>query len=177
MQLRTTALMCTLAGVSLSTATALAKGADDPSTEDAPFAPAGGGSKGGPAPFATSPSAGFAAVGQWVLSLRTTGDTGGFLFFHKDSPGDWSLSLHPEIDYFIINNLSVGGFIGFDFVTSGDNDSSRFSIGPRFGYNIPAGCHEKTVCRPGRRDVYRSCRGAEQSADTGSPAADIPNRR
>src|SRR5689334_11942674 len=110
MQLRTTALFCALA--CLSTATAQARGgADDPSTEDAPFA--GGGNKApAAAPFAASPSAGFGAVGQWVLSLRSTPDQGGYLFFHKDSPGDWTLSLHPEIDYFITGNISLGALFG-----------------------------------------------------------------
>jgi hypothetical protein len=51
--------------------------------------------------------------------------------------GTTSIQLAPAADYFVINNLSVGGFIGFDYVTSGDNDSSRFSLGPRVGYNVP----------------------------------------
>jgi hypothetical protein len=51
--------------------------------------------------------------------------------------GTTSIQLAPAADYFVIENLSVGGFIGFDYVTAGDNDSSRFSIGPRVGYNIP----------------------------------------
>ncbi len=51
--------------------------------------------------------------------------------------GTSTIQLAPAADYFVINNLSVGGFVGFDYVTSGDNDSSRFAIGPRVGYNIP----------------------------------------
>ena len=140
MQLRATALMCTLAGVSLSTATALAKGADDPSTEDAPFAPAGAANKGGPAPFAASPSAGFGAVGQWVLSLRTTGDSGGYLFFHKDSPGDWRLSLHPEIDYFITGNISLGALFGYTYSPAATG-TTVIDIGGRAGFNLTINDH------------------------------------
>jgi hypothetical protein len=51
--------------------------------------------------------------------------------------GTTAIQLAPAADYFVINNLSVGGFIGFDYVNSGDSDSSRFSIGPRVGYNLP----------------------------------------
>jgi len=140
MQPRTTTFFCTLALVCLSTATALAKGADDPSTEDAPFAPAGSGNKGGPAPFATSPSAGFGPVGQWVLSLRTTGDNGGYLFLHKDSPGEWTLSLHPEIDYFIINNVSLGALFGYTYSPAATG-TTVIDLGGRAGFNLNINDH------------------------------------
>jgi hypothetical protein len=134
---RTTGLAFTLA--LLSAATASARGADDPSTEDAPFA-GGGGNKGGPAPFAASPSAGFAAIGQWVLSLRTTGDGGGYFFFHKDSPGDWTLSLHPEIDYFITGNVSLGATFGYTY-TPADTGTTIVDLGGRAGFNATINDH------------------------------------
>jgi hypothetical protein len=138
MQLRTTALFCALA--CFSTATAHARGgADDPSTEDAPFA--GGGSKAtAAAPFAASPSAGFGALGQWVLALRTTSDQGGYLFFQKDSPGDWRLSLHPEIDYFITGNISLGALFGFFYSPAGTG-TTRVDIGGRAGFNANINDH------------------------------------
>lgn len=53
------------------------------------------------------------------------------------SPGDTTrVTLAPAVDYFIINNFSIGGFIGLDYTTSGDISTTRFSIGPRVGYNI-----------------------------------------
>jgi hypothetical protein len=84
----------------------------------------------------TGPAEVFGAAGQiaissdaaLVIQRRTITDVSG---------GTTSIQLAPAADYFVINNLSVGGFVGFDYVTSGDNDSSRFSIGPRVGYNIP----------------------------------------
>lgn len=53
------------------------------------------------------------------------------------SPGDvTTITLAPAADYFVIDNLSVGGFIGFRYQTAGDTSSTQFSIGPRVGYNI-----------------------------------------
>jgi hypothetical protein len=49
------------------------------------------------------------------------------------------IELRPAVDYFVIDNLSVGGFLGFDYTNqAGDSGhTTTFSIGPRFGYNIP----------------------------------------
>jgi hypothetical protein len=52
------------------------------------------------------------------------------------SGGTTSIQLAPAADYFIVNNLSVGGFVGFDYIKTGDNSSNRFSIGPRVGYDL-----------------------------------------
>jgi len=134
---RAIVLACTL-GLPLSAATAYGRGADDPSTEDAPFA--GGNKASGPAPFATSPSAGFAAVGQWVLSLRTTADGGGYFFFHKNSPGDWELSLHPSIDYFIASSISLGATFGYDH-SSADTGRTDVDLGARAGFNLNINDH------------------------------------
>jgi hypothetical protein len=135
---RTLALLSTLPA--LSAATASAKGADDPSTEDAPFAAAGSGNKGGPAPFAASPSAGFGPIGQWVLSMRTMSDRGGYLFFHKPSGGDWEIGLHPEIDYFIINNVSLGATFGY-FHSPADTGTTAIDLGGRAGFNLNINDH------------------------------------
>jgi len=129
--LRGSILACLL--LALPATANAARGADDPSTEDAPFA--GRGNKAEtPAPFAASPSAGFGAIGQWVLSIRTTGD-GGFLSFHKSSPGDWALTLHPAIDYFITGNVSVGGIVGIGY-SPADAGTTNLDIGARTGFNL-----------------------------------------
>ncbi len=52
------------------------------------------------------------------------------------SGGTTTLQIAPAIDYFVLNNFSIGGFVAVNYVTSGDNDSTRFSIGPRVGYNF-----------------------------------------
>jgi len=118
-----------------ASATAHAAGANDPSTEDAPFAGAGNKTSSSPAPFAASPSAGFAAMGQWVLSLRTTDDGGGYFFFHKPSGGDWSLSLHPSIDYFLTSSVSLGATFGY-FYSPAATGTTVLDLGARAGFNL-----------------------------------------
>jgi hypothetical protein len=135
--LRTTGLACTLA--LLSTATANAKGADDPSTEDAPFAGGGGGGNKGPAPFAGSPSSGFGAIGGWVLTMKTTGDDG-YLFFHKPSGGDWELALHPAIDYFITSSISLGATFGY-YYSPAATGTTVIDLGGRAGFNLNINDH------------------------------------
>ena len=48
-----------------------------------------------------------------------------------------SITLAPAVDYFVIQNLSVGGTIAFNYTAPpGDGHSTSFGIGPRVGYNI-----------------------------------------
>jgi hypothetical protein len=47
-----------------------------------------------------------------------------------------TLSLAPAADYFVIENLSVGGSIGVQYTKAGESHGSRFTIGPRVGYNF-----------------------------------------
>jgi hypothetical protein len=133
MLLRTSILACLLM---LLARTVTARAAEESSSEDAPFAS----TNKGPAPFAASPSAGFAAMGQWVLSLRTTPDGGGFAFFHKSSPGDWEISLHPSLDYFITSNISVGGTFGY-FHSPAATGTTILDIGARAGFNLTINDH------------------------------------
>jgi hypothetical protein len=44
--------------------------------------------------------------------------------------GTTTVDLAPALDF------SIGGFLGLKYSTTGDNDSNRFSIGPRLGYNL-----------------------------------------
>ena len=131
---RTSILTCALA-VLLGTSGANA--AEETSSDDsAPFA--GGASK-GPAPFASSPSAGFAAVGQWVLTMKTAGDSG-YVFYHQPSGGPWELSLHPTLDYFITSGVSIGATAGY-YHSSADTGITVFDLGGRAGFNININDH------------------------------------
>ncbi|MET0387851.1 MAG: hypothetical protein ABW321_17900, partial [Polyangiales bacterium] len=42
-----------------------------------------------------------------------------------------TIQLAPSADYFIIDGLSIGGFVSFDYSKSGSSDGTRFGIGPR----------------------------------------------
>jgi len=111
-----------------------ARAAEESSSEDAPFA---GGGK-GPAPFAASPSAGFAALEQFVLTMKTTGDDG-YVFFHKGG-GDWTISLHPSLDYFLINSVSLGATFGYTY-SPADTGTTTIDLGGRAGFNLNINDH------------------------------------
>jgi len=127
------ASLACLLGITLATGSARA--AEESSSEEAPFA----NSSKGPAPFAVSPSAGFAAIGQWAISFRTT-DDGGYLFFHKNSPGDWEISLHPAIDYFITSNVSLGAVVGYRH-SPALTGTTELDLGARAGFNVNINDH------------------------------------
>jgi hypothetical protein len=47
-----------------------------------------------------------------------------------------NVELEPAVDYFVINGLSVGAFVAFDYTSVSDGHSSTFGVGPRVGYNF-----------------------------------------
>ena len=61
-----------------------------------------------------------------IQSASTSGDT----------PSTTTIQLEPAADYFVAQNISIGGFLGFNYSKTGDNHSDRFAIGPRVGYNL-----------------------------------------
>lgn len=80
-------------------------------------------------------SAGFGVPRQWVfstdaeLSFRRTTLSG-------QDGSVTSLTIAPGVDYFIIPNLSIGGGIGIYYTKTGESNATKFSIGPRVGYNF-----------------------------------------
>jgi hypothetical protein len=68
---------------------------------------------------------GFGAPGEIVIR----GDFEGHL------RNGWELRLHPSIDYFIANNLSVGGLVGLQY-NSGNPSTTIVDLGVRAGYNL-----------------------------------------
>jgi len=54
----------------------------------------------------------------------------------SEGSGVTNVTLAPAVDYFVIDGLSVGGFVSLDYTTIGDWDATEFGIGPRVGYNI-----------------------------------------
>jgi hypothetical protein len=88
-----------------------------------------------PAVAANSPSGVFGDKKQITISS----DAGLEISNTSTSGVDGSttkLILRPAVDYFVANNVSVGGFVGLDYTSAGDAHSTTFSIGPRVGYNF-----------------------------------------
>lgn len=77
------------------------------------------------------PSRVFGAPGQLAVSSDAA-----FIIEHRSSDVT-HFQIGPAADYFVIQNLSVGGLVMFDYQSAGDSSSTRFLIGPRVGYNIP----------------------------------------
>jgi hypothetical protein len=77
--------------------------------------------------FATGSTSGnaFGAAGQ----IAITGELEGHLH------NGWELRLHPAADYFIVNNVSVGGAIGLQY-DSGNPSTTIVDIGARVGFNL-----------------------------------------
>lgn len=72
----------------------------------------------------------FGAKGQLAISSDAA------LVIQHASNDVTSIQLAPAVDWFVINGLSLGGFISFDYSKAGNDSGSRFGIGPRVGYNI-----------------------------------------
>jgi hypothetical protein len=72
----------------------------------------------------------FGTEGQLVISSDAA------LSFRKSNDERTTFELVPAFDYFIVPNLSVGGFLGFVYDSFNDRHDTKFSLGPRVGYNI-----------------------------------------
>jgi len=85
---------------------------------------------------ADSPSGIFGARGQLAISSDA-----GLSISNTSTSGRGGsttrLELRPAVDYFVIDNLSVGGFLGLEYSHVPTGHSTSFAIGPRVGYNIP----------------------------------------
>ena len=104
-----------------------------------------GGSYGYSGPAAPAPHATFGLANQFVLSTnlgtgftyttRSEGDVEG-----SGGDSDFTLQLGTDLgqrwalDYFLIDNLSIGGQISYASRNDGANKS--FSLAPRLGYNL-----------------------------------------
>jgi hypothetical protein len=93
-----------------------------------------------PAVSANSPSGTFGVKGQVAISS----DTGLSLSNTSIDGVDGStttLILRPAVDYFVIDYLSVGGFLGLEYNSTPGGSNTTFSVGPRIGYDIPISEH------------------------------------
>jgi hypothetical protein len=44
--------------------------------------------------------------------------------------------LRPGVDYFLIDRLSLGAFVGIDYESLTGISTTRFGVGPRVGYSL-----------------------------------------
>lgn len=88
-----------------------------------------------PAVAARSPSGVFGERGQLTISSDA-----GLAISNTSTNGvngsTTDLTLRPAVDYFVTNNVSVGGFVGLDYASTNGAHSTTFAIGPRAGYNL-----------------------------------------
>lgn len=91
-----------------------------------------------PAVSAASPAGRFGDKNQIVISsdnelaIRSTSTSG-------VDGSTTSVKLFPAIDYFVIDNVTFGGFMSFEHTSTPGTPSGKsttFGIGPRVGYNL-----------------------------------------
>jgi hypothetical protein len=86
----------------------------------------------------------FGKVGQIVINsaflgpslVLTSSGPGGALGYESDSKA-FFISLNPSADYFLQENLSIGGSVGLATTISDGPDLLAVSLRVRAGYNIP----------------------------------------
>jgi hypothetical protein len=87
-----------------------------------------------------SPVSIFGNKGQIAISSEA-----GATFEHTSVSGvdgsTTSLVLRPGVDYFLIDRLSLGAFLGVDHQATQVGSSTTFAIGPRLGYDIAFSDH------------------------------------
>jgi hypothetical protein len=113
--------IASLSLLTLALSASTARAQEPPPPNAAPFAPVA--ARGG----------GFGAGGAWVFSMQTAGGGGGFLFLHKRSGGGSEVDVHPAVDYFLGNGISIGGLAGVDAQSGG---TTHLDVGARVGFNL-----------------------------------------
>jgi hypothetical protein len=89
-----------------------------------------------PAVRSSSPSGRFGEQGQKAVSS----DAGLSISNTSASGVDGStttLILRPAVDWFFMDSVSLGGFVGVEYTSSQGGSSTVISLGPRLGYNLP----------------------------------------
>src|SRR5579859_1622920 len=88
-----------------------------------------------PSALADGPAQVFPLAGH--LSVAT--DANFALDHASNSPGndETRIILYPAADYFIIDHLSLGGFVVLEHDSVGDTGTTTYGLGPRVGYDYP----------------------------------------
>lgn len=79
-------------------------------------------------------------AGNWQIGVNAPvygGSNAGALFFDNTASGSWSLGVNGPVQYFVMDNLSVGGVVGFGLQNTGGpsaTTTTTFTIGPAATY-------------------------------------------
>lgn len=122
-----------------------------------------------------SPVSIFGSRGQIAISSEA-----GATFTHTTVSGvdgsSTTLVLRPGVDYFIVDRLSLGAFVGLDRQALPGGSTTTFGIGPRVGYDIPFSNHFSIWPRAGVS--YNSTTAKVDAEDVGGveiPGAETTN--
>lgn len=69
-----------------------------------------------------------------ISGMASFSSWGGDLYEGSDSSRATIITLAPNIDYFVVKNIFIGGRILFESMSQGDYSLTTFGIGPQFGY-------------------------------------------
>lgn len=87
-----------------------------------------------------SPVSIFGSRGQVAISSEA-----GATFTHTTISGSegssTNLVLRPGVDYFLIDRLSLGAFVGIEYEDLPGGSTTRFGVGPRVGYDLAFSNH------------------------------------
>lgn len=86
-----------------------------------------------------------------------------------------ALVLRPAVDWFVIDSVSLGGFLGVDYSTTPGGSSTAFSVGPRVGYNLRFSERFSLWPKVGFSFASTTQKSDEQTLDDGSvvPGQDV----
>jgi hypothetical protein len=74
-----------------------------------------------------------------VVGFGSPGSPSGTIgYLNFGGSGEFVLGLEPALDYFAMDHISVGGGLGFTFVSSSGSSVTAINVIPRAGYQIPA---------------------------------------
>lgn len=127
-------LMAVGFGMAVATFGVSAFAADD--APKAAHADAGGGDHHGGRDFGSSGVLNFAAATNLTLAFGSSKPPTG------DSSSFSRIQLQPSLDYFVIDNVSIGALLGISLASdkpagaSDSNKATTLSVGPRVGYNL-----------------------------------------
>jgi hypothetical protein len=85
---------------------------------------------------APTPATSFGVSGELVLTVQSHSDGNATSSFSlvKQASGNTSVTVQPALDYFIINGVSVGGVVGYNY-SGGSTPVTTIDVGARAGFN------------------------------------------